>query len=68
MHALQVLHNTYGFKQSPQVWNKYLHDGLCKMGFKPTEIDPSLSCQDDIVFLVYIDDGVLLTPNIASLD
>ncbi|KAL7580919.1 hypothetical protein ACA910_005738 [Epithemia clementina (nom. ined.)] len=62
-HVLKLLRNIYGTKQGPRVWNKYLDQGLRGVGFTPSKIDPCLYYKGDVIFLVYIDDCVLMSPS-----
>ena len=39
-HALKLVRNVYGQKQASHVWNKYMHQGMKEIGFKPSAFDP----------------------------
>jgi hypothetical protein len=57
-HVLQLLSNLYGQKQAGRVWNQYLVDKLRNIGFEPSLIDECVFYKDDIIFIVYVDDGI----------
>ncbi len=57
-HILQLLSNLYGQKQAGRVWNQYLVDKLRNIGFEPSLIDECVFYKDDIIFIVYVDDGI----------
>ena len=50
--------NIYGQKQAGHVWNSFLVDTLLSIGFTPSSIDDCVFFHDDIIFMVYVDDGI----------
>ncbi len=62
-HVLQLLKNICGQKQAGRVWNEYLVDKLDSIGFKPSLIDSSVFYHDDLIFMVYVDNGIFLGNN-----
>ncbi len=58
--VLKLLKNIYGQKQAGRVWNEYLVEKLCSIGFKPSLIDDCVFYRDDIIFMVYVNDGIFL--------
>ena len=68
MHVLKLTKNIYGQKQAGRVWNKYLDEGLGEIGFKPSKMDTCLYFRGHITLLVYIDDCIMFSPNLAELD
>jgi hypothetical protein len=67
-HVLMLLSNLYGQKQAGRVWNSYLVEKLRSIGFQPSLIDECVFFRDDIIFIVYVDDGIFLGPNDQSLN
>ena len=67
-HALKITKNIYGQKQAGRVWNKYLDEGLGKISFKPSKMGPCLYFCGHIALLVYIDDCIMFSPDMAELD
>ncbi len=59
-HVLKLLTNIYGQKQAGHVWNSYFVTKLWEINFKPSLIDDCIFYQDDIIFIVYVDDGIFL--------
>eukprot|EP00804_Cyclotella_cryptica_P018847 CCRYP_018299-RD/>CCRYP_018299-RD protein AED:0.38 eAED:0.38 QI:0/-1/0/1/-1/1/1/0/160 len=66
-HLLMLLSNLYGQKHAGCVWNSYLVDKLRSIGFQPSLIDECIFFCDDVIFIVYVDDGIFLGPNDQSL-
>ena len=62
-HVLQLLTNLHGQKQAGRVWNAYLIEKLRKIGFSQSLVDNCVFYRDDIIFIVYVDDGIFLGPS-----
>ena len=59
-HVLKLLANLYGQKQAGCVWNSYLVDKLLEIEFKQSLIDDCVFYCGDVIFIVYVDDGIFL--------
>jgi hypothetical protein len=59
-YVLKLLANLYGQKQAGRVWNQYLVSKLESIGFTQSRIDECVFYRDDIIFIVYVDDGIFL--------
>jgi len=59
-HVLKLLANIYGQKQAGCVWNSYLVTKLREINFKQSLIDNCIFYWDDVIFIVYINDGIFL--------
>ncbi len=59
-HVLKLEKNIYGQKQAGCVWNSFLVEKLLSIGFTPSLIDDCVFFRDDIIFMVYLDDGIFL--------
>ncbi len=59
-YVLKLLKNIYSQKQVGRVWNAYLVDKLSSIGFKASLINNCIFYQDDIIFMVYVDNGIFL--------
>jgi hypothetical protein len=57
-YVLKLLANLYGQKQAGRVWNQYLVDKLREVGFQQSLIDECVFYRDDVIFIVYVDDGL----------
>ena len=66
--VLKLIRNIYGQKQGPKVWGDFLHQGLTKASFEQSKVDPCLYYQEGLIFLVYIDDCLLLSPSDKLID
>jgi hypothetical protein len=62
-HMLKLEKNIYGQKQAGRVGNLFLVDKLMSIGFIPSLIDDCVFCCNDIIFTVYVDDGIFLGSN-----
>jgi hypothetical protein len=59
-HVLQLVSNLYGQKQAGRVWNGYMVEKLIDCGFQPSLIDECIFYKDDVIFIVYVDDGIFI--------
>jgi len=59
-YVLKLLRNIYGQKQAGRVWNQYLVDKLLSIGFVQSLVDECVFYRGDIIFIVYVDDGIFL--------
>jgi hypothetical protein len=66
-HVLKLLKNIYGQKQAGRVWNSYLVDKLTSLGYTASLIDDCIFFRGDIIFMVYVDDGIFLGKDDAQL-
>jgi KUP system potassium uptake protein len=62
-HCLHVVKNIYGGKVAGRTWNLHLVKGLTELGFVQSKVDECVFYRCTTIFLVYVDDGVLLDPN-----
>ena len=58
--VLKLLANLYGQKQAGRVWNSYLVDKLLEIEFKQSLIDDCVFYRRDVIFIIYVDDGIFL--------
>ncbi len=59
-HVLKLLKNIYGQKQAGQVWNSFLVDKLTSIGFQPSTIYDCVFFCGNVIFMVYVDDGIFI--------
>jgi hypothetical protein len=57
-HILKPLKNIYGQKQAGRVWNSFLVDKLTSLGYTSLLIDDCVFFCSEIIFMVYVDDGI----------
>ncbi len=67
-HALKLIQNLYGQKQAGRIWNQHLHDKLLSLGWEQSKADDCLYYNGDVLFIVYVDDGILVSPNQQHID
>ena len=66
--VLKLIRNIYGQKQGHKVWGDFLHRGLTKASFEQSKVDPCLYYREGLIFLVYLDDCLLLSPSDKLID
>jgi hypothetical protein len=66
-YVLKLLKNIYGQKQAGRVWNEFLVSKLTSLGYKASLIDDCVFYKDNIIFMVYVDDGIFLGPDDQQL-
>jgi Reverse transcriptase (RNA-dependent DNA polymerase) len=66
--VIKLLKNLYGQKQAGRVWNQHLHKALIKLGWTQSKVDECLYYKRDVLFLVYVDDGILISPHDKHID
>ena len=62
-YILKLLANLYGQKQAGHVWNQYITNKLCDIGFQQSQIDQCVFYRDAITFSVYMNDGLFFGNN-----
>jgi hypothetical protein len=66
-HVLKLEKNIYGQKQAGPVWNSFLLDKLMTIGFTPSVIDDCVFFRDNIIFMVYMVNGIFLGDDDSKL-
>jgi hypothetical protein len=64
---LKLEKNIYGQKQAEHVWNSFLEDKLMSIGFTMSLINDYMFFHDDIIIMVYVDDGIFLGSDNSQL-
>jgi hypothetical protein len=68
----KLLTSLYGLKQSPRCWNKRFKDVLMNLEFQESTADPCLyfriTGNDKIIFVLYVDDGIVAATNRQSIN
>ena len=67
-HCLRLKKNLYGQRQASKVWVDFLHQGLIKIGFKQSKIDECVYYRGNTIFLCYVDDTILISPDDSDID
>ena len=65
--VLKLEANLYGQKQAGRVWNQFLVDKLRSIGFKQSMIDECVFYRGTTIFIVYVDDGLVLDTRESKL-
>jgi hypothetical protein len=66
-YVLKLEKNIYGQKQAGRVWNSFLVDKLMSIGFTTSLIDDCVFFRSDVIFMVYVDNGIFLGSNDLQL-
>jgi hypothetical protein len=66
--VLKLVNNLYGQKQAGRVWNNYLSDGLCKLGFEQCKNDPCIFWRGNTMIIIYTDDTIVTGPDVTQID
>jgi hypothetical protein len=66
-HVLKLLANLYGQKQAGRVWNNYMDEKLHSIGFENSLIDECVYYRGDVIFIVYVDDGIFISGDDDSI-
>ena len=61
IYVLNLLRNMYGQNQSGIIWAGFLSDNLFKIGFEKINIEKCMFYRGNLVFLVYIDNGIFIS-------
>ena len=71
-HVCHLRKALYGLKQAPRAWYSRLSNRLLNLGFHGCKSDTSLyiyrSGKDLILFLIYVDDIIVTSPNPTSIN
>ncbi|CAJ1938910.1 unnamed protein product [Cylindrotheca closterium] len=62
-NVLLLKKNLYGAKQAGKVWFDFLRKGLKDIGFKQSKVDKAVFYKGETIFIVYVDDAILMGPN-----
>ena len=62
-YVLSLEKNLYGARQASKVWFNFLSAGLKKRGFKQSKVDQAVFYKGQTIFIVYVDDGILIGPD-----
>ncbi len=67
-NVLKLVKKIYGLTDASLTWHTHFKKGLLDFGFKQNQIDPCLFLKENLYFVLYVDDGVVLAPNKADAD
>jgi hypothetical protein len=66
--CLHILQNIYGSRDAGRTWSIHLDKGLVELGFTRSAIDDCLYYRGHTLFLVYVDDGIIMDPDPSAVD
>ena len=66
-YVLLLRKNLYDQKQASRVFYLYLKEGLEKIGFQASKVDECLFYQRKTMFVVYVDDGIVVDKDMNNI-
>ena len=66
--VVKLIQNVYGLVDASYTWHLHVKKGLMNLGFNQSEVDPCLFYKDGILFVLYVDDAICLTPDKRKAD
>ena len=67
-HVLKLLKNVYSQKQASRKFYIYVSKRLIKLGFQKSNLDKYMFFMQDDIFIIYVDDGIILTKDKSKVD
>ena len=68
-YVYKVSKSLYGDVRAAKLWYKHLRDTLVdKLAFAVSSVDSCLFFRKDIVFIFYVDDGIIVSPSSATIN
>ena len=67
-YCLKLKKNLYGSKNAGLVFHEHLKRGLKQIGFVQSKVDEGVFYRGKLMFLIYVDDGILLHPDAKEID
>jgi len=64
----KLIKNLYELKDAGRTWFEYLRTGLVDRGWKQSEIDTCMFTKRGIILILYVDDGILISPSKVLID
>ena len=66
--VVKLIQNVYGLADASYTWHLHVKRGLLSCGFHQSQVDPCLFYKKDMLFILYIDDAICLTPEKHKAD
>jgi histone deacetylase 1/2 len=66
--VVKLIKNIYGLADAGLNWHEHIKKGLYDYGFKQSEVDPCLFIKGQVLFILYVDNAICLTPNPKDAD
>eukprot|EP00980_Cylindrotheca_fusiformis_P002180 scaffold499_cov120-Cylindrotheca_fusiformis.AAC.3 len=67
-HIVKLIKNVYGLADASKTWHDHIKSGLLEFGFEQSKVDPCLFIKGNVLFILYVDDAVCLTPDKSNAD
>jgi len=67
-YTLKLLRNLYGQVQAGKVWKTYLTNKLLHIGFIPSKTEECVFYSQDIIYILYTDDSILIGKNMNIIN
>jgi hypothetical protein len=66
--VLKLIKNVYGLKDASKTWVDHISSGLIDYGFIQSQVDPCLYIKGNLLFCLYVDDAICLSPDKKEAD
>ena len=66
--VVKLIQNVYGLADASYTWHLHVKRGLLLCGFWQSQVDPCLFYKHDMLFILYVDDAICLTPDKDKAD
>ena len=67
-HLLKLQKNLYSLKDAQVTWHDHIKAGLLSRGFRQSKVDPCLFIKGTVLFVLYVDDATLFSPNSMAIN
>ena len=67
-YVLEILANTYGARQAPRVWYKYLMGKLKEAKWRQSQWFPIIFYKEGVLYVLYVDDSIIIGAKDEVLD
>ena len=65
---VKLIQNIYGLANASYTWHQHLKKILVQEGFSTSQVDPCLFYRSTLMFILYVDDAICLTPKKKKAD
>ena len=66
--VVKLIKNVYGLADASYTWHMHVKRGLLSCGFRQSQVDPCLFYKNNMLFILYVDDAICLTPDKSKAD
>jgi len=67
-HLLKLRKNLYDLKDAGCTWYEHIRDRLLWCSFQQSEVDPCLFTKDKVLFILYVHDAIIISPDKSAIE